>query len=175
GFEKLQSLLGNSPNAKITIVAPLIRRKVYELTLEHKGCTIFERHFKVDDLLDKDLVILATDDHELHRSVREKAGSQRILVNVADTPELCNFYLGSIVQKGDIKIAISTNGKSPTLAKRLKEVLQQSIPDAISDLAEQLHRIRNEMSGNFSEKVKALYGLTSSLVKTNGGKREKLP
>jgi len=45
---------------------------------------------------------------------------KRILVNVADTPDFCNFYMGGIVTKGNLKIGISTNGNSPTLAKRIR-------------------------------------------------------
>ena len=51
---------------------------------------------------------------------------KKLLVNVADTPELCDFYLGSIVDKGNLKIAISTNGKSPTIAKRMREQLKRT-------------------------------------------------
>ena len=61
--------------------------------------------------------------------IRDEAKSRGKLVNVADKPELCDFYLSSVVKKGDLKIAISTNGKSPTTAKRLKEVLQEALPD----------------------------------------------
>ena len=51
--------------------------------------------------------------------------SRNLLVNVADTPELCDFYLGGIVTKGNIKVAISTNGKSPTMAKRLRQFFER--------------------------------------------------
>jgi siroheme synthase-like protein len=57
----------------------------------------------------------------LNKYIRHSAHDRKLLINVADKPELCDFYLGSIVQKGDLKIAISTNGKSPTIAKRLKK------------------------------------------------------
>ena len=58
---------------------------------------------------------------QLHEEIKAMATEKGILVNVADTPDLCDFYLGSIVQKGNLKIAISTNGKSPTAAKRIKK------------------------------------------------------
>ena len=51
------------------------------------------------------------------KKIKQQANAAGLLVNVADTPDLCDFYLGSIVQKGNLKIAISTNGKSPTVAK----------------------------------------------------------
>jgi siroheme synthase-like protein len=91
------------------------------------------------------------------------ANEKKLLVNVADTPELCDFYLGSIVQKGNLKIAISTNGKSPTIAKRIKEVLNETIPDEIESLLQNMQGIRNKMSGDFAEKVKQLDELTKKL------------
>jgi siroheme synthase-like protein len=84
---------------------------------------------------------------------------------VADTPDLCDFYLGSIVQKGDLKIAISTNGKSPTLAKRIKEFLNEIIPDDIQQLLDNLQTYRNTLKGDFQDKVKELNDLTASLLK----------
>ncbi len=72
-----------------------------------------------------------------------------------------------MVQKGNLKIAISTNGLSPTLAKRLKEVLQDSLPDDFERLLQQMHRLRGRLKGDFSEKVKQLNRLTAALVKTD--------
>ena len=94
---------------------------------------------------------------------RDAANEKGILVNAADKPELCDFYLGSVVQKGNLKIAISTNGKSPTIAKRLKEVLNETLPDEIDTLLNSMQTIRNKMSGDFTEKVKQLNELTKNL------------
>src|ERR1043166_6466770 len=128
GLEKLQSLLSNSPNAKVTIVAPEVKDELESLVSRHTSCKIHRRSFEENDLANKDLLILATKDRALHEYITKLARDKGIIVNVADTPDLCDFYLGSIVQKGSLKIAISTNGKSPTLAKRVKEVLNESFP-----------------------------------------------
>jgi uncharacterized membrane protein YfcA len=85
-------------------------------------------------------------------------------VNVADKPEQCDFYLGSIVQKGHLKIAISTNGKSPTLAKRLREVLSEAIPNEFDNLLESVHQLRNRLNGDFASKVRYLNEHTKSLL-----------
>lgn len=164
GLEKLVSLLSNSPNSNITIVAPQIKEEVFTLVQKHQSCKIIQRTFEETDLNDKDLVILATDNKELHQLIRKQAELKKILINVADTPELCDFYLGSIVQKGDLKIAISTNGKSPTIAKRLKEVINDMIPEEIGSLLNNMQVIRNGMNGDFEEKVKQLNDLTQMLV-----------
>ncbi len=164
GLEKLHSLLSNSPQAKITVVAPIVKQEVRELIQKHPSCTIMERQFQEEDLENKDLVILATDNKELHQYITKLANANKILINVADTPELCDFYLGSIVQKGSLKIAISTNGKSPTAAKRIKEVLNESLPAELDELINNLHKVRGKLNGNFDYKVKKLNALTKILV-----------
>ena len=85
-------------------------------------------------------------------------------MNVADTPDLCDFYLGSIVQRGNLKIAISTNGKSPTIAKRLKEEIGNMIPDEMDAVLDNMQTIRTHLNGNFAEKVRRLNELTSVLA-----------
>jgi len=150
------------------VVAPFVREEVRELLQNHPTCKIIQRSFEESDLENKELAILATDDKELHRQIKSLANEKGILVNVADTPDLCDFYLGSIVQKGNLKIAISTNGKSPTIAKRIKEVLSDTIPDEINDLLDNLQSIRDKMNVDFAEKVKRLNELTRTLTeKTN--------
>jgi len=89
------------------------------------------------------------------------------LVNVADNPPYCDFYMGGIVTKGNIKIAISTNGKSPTLAKRLRQFFEEVIPENINDLAENLNDFRKTIKGDFQEKVDTLNDLTKGIVNKN--------
>ena len=164
GLEKLNSLLSNSPEAKITVVAPFVKDEVKELLQNHPFCILLQRQFEETDLENKNLIILATDDKELHTRIKKLAGRRRIIVNVADTPGLCDFYLGSIVQKGNLKIAISTNGKSPTTAKRIKELLENTMPDEIDELLNNLNLIRNKMTGDFTDKVRQLNELTKMLT-----------
>ena len=97
-------------------------------------------------------------------AVRNAAKEKNILVNVADTPELCDFYLGGIVTKGNVKIAISTNGKSPTTAKRLRQFFEAVIPDDINQLVQNLNTYRKTIKGNFEDKVSALNKITENLI-----------
>ncbi len=173
GLEKLHSLLSNSPEAKITIVAPEIKDEVRRLVWKHQSCSIIQRRYEETDLEDKDLVILATDDPALHETIKQQTNEKGILVNVADTPDLCDFYLSSIVQKGNLKIAISTNGKSPTAAKRIKEVLNEALPGELDDVIENLHKVRNKLNGNFEYKVKKLNAITRVLVEKETVEKEK--
>jgi len=164
GLEKISAMLQNSPEARITVVAPMILDSLREYIHNFEQVQIIEREFQEQDLDDKDLVILATDNPQLHANIKIITKQKRILCNVADTPHLCDFYLGSIVQKGDLKIAISTNGKSPTMAKRIREFLDDIIPDNIQNLLDNLREIRKSIQGDFQEKIRVLNEVTASLV-----------
>lgn len=164
GLEKLSAVLANSPECSVTVVATYIREELRVLAQTHSKVLLLERPFQEEDLDAKDIVILATDRPDLHVSIKEKTRQRRILTNVADTPDLCDFYLGSIVQKGDLKIGISTNGKSPTLAKRLRELLTEVIPNDIQSLLDNLVVIRDRMKGDFQSKITQLNKITEGLV-----------
>jgi siroheme synthase-like protein len=164
GLEKLSAILRNSPNANLTIVAPFISEQIETLTKDNARIDFFKRSFEDADLNGKDIVICATDNKELHHHIYQLAKQKGILINVADTPELCDFYLGSIFQKGDLKIAISTNGKSPTIAKRIKEVMNDIIPNEVDEMLSNMEQIRNSIHGDFDEKVRHLNELTKVLV-----------
>ncbi len=164
GLEKLTAILQNSPQAKVTVVALAISPDMHILSAEYKGVKIIQKSFSDTDLDDADIVVAATNDSKLNKFVRQSAHDRKLLINVADKPELCDFYLGSIVQKGDLKIAISTNGKSPTVAKRLKEVLNEGLPAELDKTLQQMSHLRNSLTGDFADKVKKLNEVTSILV-----------
>ncbi|HXH17997.1 MAG TPA: bifunctional precorrin-2 dehydrogenase/sirohydrochlorin ferrochelatase [Chitinophagales bacterium] len=168
GSEKLRFLLKSSPFAKVTLVAPEISDEINTLAMQYPHVTLVHRGFRSEDLEGEDVVIVATENPKLNRQIWEQAKKKRILVNVADTPELCDFYLGSIVTKGDLKIAISTNGKSPTFAKRFREFLEDTLPDDLQQVIDNLSQIRRNLKGDFAQKVKALNELTSNLVSKHG-------
>lgn len=163
-LEKLTFLLKSSPNAKVQLVAPEIRNEIRELALKH-SINFIEKPYKRTLLKQKYLVIAATDKGEVNLQVYLDCRKKNLLVNVADTPQLCDFYLGGIVTKGNVKVAISTNGKSPTTAKRLRQFFEEVIPDDINELVENLNKYRKTIKGNFEKKVVTLNKLTESLVK----------
>ncbi|MFD0764758.1 TSUP family transporter [Mucilaginibacter lutimaris] len=164
GLEKLTALLTNSPAAAVTIISKEFLPQVHALVAQFPLVKIVQKSFEETDLDNADIVIAATNDSDLNKYVRQSAHDRKLLINVADKPELCDFYLGSIVQKGDLKIAISTNGKSPTIAKRLKEVLSQSIPGELDITLQQMAEVRNTLSGDFTHKVKELNRVTEILL-----------
>lgn len=164
GLEKISAVLNNSPATKVTLVAKKVLPEIFEFKKRSEKLTILEKEFASTDLDGKDLVIAATGDRELSVFIREEATKRKLLINVADTPDLCDFYLGSIVQKGDLKIAISTNGKSPTLAKRLKEVFNDALPEETQLTMDNLNKFRDHLKGDFANKVKQLNEITSVLI-----------
>lgn len=165
GLEKLEALLRNNPEAKVKLVGAVIKQEIKALTTDYAGIELIERPFAEADLDDADVVILATENRALHVDILALAKARKLLVNVADTPDLCDFYLGSTVKKGDLKVGISTNGKSPTFAKRFREVLEEALPEDINNLLDNLHEIRNSLKGDFSHKVKVLDEVTAVLRK----------
>jgi precorrin-2 dehydrogenase/sirohydrochlorin ferrochelatase len=166
GLEKLTALLKNSPAAKVSLVARTIQEPIKALAQEYENVRLFERNFKLWDLWNKDLVILATNSRSLHETIRKFARSKRLLINVADTPDLCDFYLGSVVTKGNLKIGVSTNGKSPTMSKRIREYLEEALPEETNELLDNMQKIRDQIKGDFNHKVKVLNEVTSSWLKT---------
>jgi siroheme synthase-like protein len=163
-LEKIQSLLRNSPGVLISLVAPEISPGILSLQAAHPHLVLIQREFQDHDLQGKRLVLVATSNRSLNEIIRHKAKELKILVNVADTPDICDFYLGSVVIKGNLKIAISTNGKSPTVGKRIRQVLEETIPLEMDQVLEKINRIRHSMAGDFSEKVLKLDRITSVLV-----------
>ena len=164
GLEKLSAILNNSPQTKVTVVAEKVAPEIQRLAEEYANLDVHHKSFEEADLDNKDLVILATDQPVLNEAIRKLARKRRLLINVADKPELCDFYLGSIVKKGDLKLGISTNGKSPTVAKRLKEVLQENIPDELDHTLQHINKLRTTLNGDFAFKVRKLNKATAILV-----------
>lgn len=162
GLEKTETLLKQNPKINLNLVATTFHPKLKVLVNQHKNISFEERAFEENDLENKDFVIIATDNSPLNQKVRELAKGKGIKVNAADQPDLCDFYLGSIVNKGNLKIAISTNGKSPVLAKRMREYFSDVIPDEIEDNISQLNSFRSQHKGDFNEKLADLNAITES-------------
>ncbi len=153
GLEKLSFLLKSSPHANVQLVAPEINREILELAKKHQ-VNLYNESFDNTFLENKHLVIVATDNEAINIEIYNECKRRNLLVNLADNPKYCDFYLGGIVTKGNVKIAISTNGKSPTTAKRLRQFFEEVIPENIDDLVKNLNRYRKSIKGNFEEKVK---------------------
>jgi siroheme synthase-like protein len=164
GLEKIRAVLSNSPACQVKLVALSILPEITRLQESFPNLILARRAFQPEDLGEAALVITATGNRILNEQIRLEATSRRLLINVADTPDLCDFYLGSVVQKGSLKIAISTNGKSPTMAKRIKEVLNEVFPGETEEVLENLAAIRGTLKTDLSEKMKKLNAITAVMA-----------
>ena len=161
--EKLTFLLKSSPDANVTMVSPMFREGTKALA-EKGNVKLINKKYSKRYLKGKHIVVATTDIPKINETVYKHCRKRSILVNVADNPPFCDFYMGGIVTKGNVKIAISTNGKSPTTAKRLRQFFEDVIPDNINDLVKNLNEYRKTIKGNFEEKVEKLNEFTKSLV-----------
>ncbi|MDN3671731.1 bifunctional precorrin-2 dehydrogenase/sirohydrochlorin ferrochelatase [Flavobacterium branchiarum] len=162
GLEKLSFLLKSSPNANVEVVATTFLPEI-EILGEKYNLTLTKAKFKKKMLKKRHMVIACTDDLLVNKKIYDLSRERYLICNIADTPELCDYYLGGIVTKGNVKIAISTNGKSPTTAKRLREFFEEVIPEDINKMVENLNEYRKTLKGNFEDKVRKMNEITASL------------
>ena len=161
--EKLSFLTKSSPDAKITMVSPMFRENTLKLAANY-DVELIRTTYKTEFLNGKHLVIATTDKPDINIQVYNDCRSMDKLVNVADNPPYCDFFMGGIVTKGNVKVAISTNGKSPTTAKRLRQFFEDVIPEDISMMVQNLNTYRKTIKGNFEQKVDKMNEVTETLV-----------
>ncbi|TMU54662.1 precorrin-2 dehydrogenase/sirohydrochlorin ferrochelatase family protein [Flagellimonas algicola] len=171
GVEKLTFLLKSSPKAQVQMVAPEFLDATQQLAEKHQ-VELTQERYDPKFLNGKHMVVACTDKPEVNEQVYNDCRERSILVNVADNPPFCDFYMGGIVTKGNVKVAISTNGKSPTTAKRLRQFFEDVIPDNIDDLVKNLNAYRETLKGDFEQKVEALNEFTKGLVKKSGDENQ---
>lgn len=161
--EKLFFLTKSSPDAKITMVSPMFRENTLKLAANF-DVELIRATYKTEFLNGKHLVIATTDKPDINIQVYNDCRSMDKLVNIADNPPYCDFFMGGIVTKGNVKVAISTNGKSPTTAKRLRQFFEDVIPEDISRMVQNLNTYRKTIKGNFEQKVDKMNEVTETLV-----------
>jgi len=142
GTRKVMTLI--DCDAKVTVVSPTVSGQLLELA--NNGLIVLEkRPYRETDLDGMFLVIGTTDDEELNRQISMDAEKLNMLCNIADRPEVCNFILPSIVNRGDLTISISTSGKSPALAKRLRIELEEQFGNEYAEFLRLMGAIRKKL------------------------------
>ena len=142
GTRKVITLL--NCGAKVTVVSPAPSAHLQELA--NNGSVMMKnRPFRFSDLAGMFLVCSATDDQELNRQIHAKAEDLGMLCNVADRPEVCNFILPSIVNRGDLIIAISTSGQSPAFAKKLRKDLAKVFGNEYAEFLKLMGAVRKKL------------------------------
>jgi precorrin-2 dehydrogenase/sirohydrochlorin ferrochelatase len=161
GEPKIESLL--TSGASVRVIAPQVSPAVAEWA--RTGAIVWEaREFKATDFDGVFLVIAATSSREVNGAIFHEAQQRNILCNVVDDPEYCDFYYPAVVRRGDLQLAISTNGHSPALAQRIRRELETQFGPEYGEWLEELGKIRQQLfaSGmNPDERRRLLHELAS--------------
>lgn len=132
--------------ATVDVVAPCVEESVPQL---EGSLVVTHRRYRPSDLDDVHLVITCTDDPEVNRWVAEDAAQRRIWVNSADDPSNCTFTLPAVARRGDLTLTISTNGRSPALARWLRRRFEREFDEAWVGLLDVLAEVRAEARATF--------------------------
>ncbi|WP_457644537.1 precorrin-2 dehydrogenase/sirohydrochlorin ferrochelatase family protein [Persephonella sp.] len=140
-LRKIEKLIPFSPD--ITVVAKKVSDDVRDICSSN-GIEVFERPFRIEDLEGKDMVIVAVDDIQLQKEIFEYCRDLKIPVNSVDSPEYCDFIFPAYVKIDDIVIGITTSGKAPGLSAKIREIIENCLPDNLEDLLNELSHIREK-------------------------------
>jgi len=147
-YRKVKTLV--EYGAKVDVLAPELTSPVQELV--DKGSVDYIAHEFREDILDGyAMVMVATGDSFTNRQVAEAAQNRNLLVNVADAPEHCSFMVPAVCRRGDLTVSISTGGKSPALARTLREKLEEELGPELEKLNAFLGEVRAYLLENFSD------------------------
>ena len=127
--------------ARIHVVAIVASDQVREWA-EAGKIELELRAFSSSDLDGKFLAVVATASRSLNELVYREAQQRGVLCNVVDVPELCDFFYPAVVRRGDLQIAISTGGQSPSLAQKLQQQLERQFGEGYTAWVEQLGATR---------------------------------
>ncbi len=162
GEAKIAGLLGTG--ARIKVVAPEASETVREWAKEGK-ITLETHAFAPSDLNGVFLAVVATAASALNQEIYQEAQRRGVLCNVVDVPELCDFYYPAVVRRGDLQIAISTSGQSPSLAQKIRQQLERQFGPAYERWVAELGATRRRvLASNLDNKRKRelLHSLASS-------------
>jgi len=141
-LRKVQALLRHGAN--VTVVSPVLCPELSQLTKDG-AIQVVKRSYKAEDLKNALLVIAATDDSEANERVAANAKCGGTLVNVVDIPQCSNFIVPSYFSRGDVTIAVSTSGKSPALARKIRSQLEEDFGIEYAQLALLANEVRSEL------------------------------
>lgn len=173
---KVENLL--EYGASITLVSPQITPVIKQY--EQSGVIkVVERNFEAQDLDHVFMVFIATNDSEVNRYIAELCVSRQILVNAVDDPPNCDFFVPAVVKRGSLAIAISTTGKSPLLARQIKEDLENIYSEEYSEYVDLLGEYREMIKNSIPDINKRRLALAALidleiLEGLKAGEREKV-
>lgn len=159
---KVEALL--AAGGEVTLISPELTAALHALEAAGR-LTVQQRSYQRGDLDTVGLVIAATDDPALQRQIAADAKQANILCNIVDQPALCSFIVPAVVQQGDLTIAVSTNGASPALAKKIRQDLAEQFGPEYAVALRLLRRIRERLiheQRSAKDRQRLLTGLVES-------------
>ena len=129
-----KAILISKTGAKIDVVSPKIKAELLLLVRKSNG-TYLDHEFKKKDISDHFLVIAATNNYNVNKKVSEEARKKNILVNVVDTPELCDFIFPAIIDRDPLIVSVSSSGSSPVLARKIRSSIELNLPSNTNHLS----------------------------------------
>lgn len=142
---KVESLL--KYGARVTVISPDITAAIAEL-VRNKKVKHVSRRYKSGDVAGYFLAVSATDSKATNKKIHDEANSKGILLNVVDSPELCDFIVPSVISRGKLQVAVSTSGRFPTLSKALRGSLEASLPPEFETYVDILGAVRDKLLKN---------------------------
>ena len=139
---KAEALL--AVGALVTVISPKLTEQLSSWVGEGKIHHV-AREYEDGDLDGYEIVFVATDSNDVNQTVAEEGRGRRVWVNAADDPANCDFILPSVLRRGDLTVAVGTGGKSPALAKAIREDLEEYIPEDYSLLTRVTGEVRREL------------------------------
>jgi precorrin-2 dehydrogenase/sirohydrochlorin ferrochelatase len=144
GERKVKTLLDSG--GSVAVVSPEVTPWLEE-KIRHGEVELLGSHYRENQLQGQFLVIAATDDLDLNCRIARDAEQKNLLCNVVDYPQEGNFILPALVQRGSLTVAISTSGKSPALARQLRQDLQQRFGPEYADFLDLMGAVRSRLLG----------------------------
>ncbi len=141
-LRKVRALLEH--RASVEVISPGLCTKLNNLA-DSGEIRVIRRHYQVGDLEGALIAIAATDDHHINLRVAKEAKETAVLVNVADDPDSSDFIVPSYMCRGDVTIAVSTAGRSPALARKIRTRLEKDFGDEYASLALLVEEVRTEV------------------------------
>lgn len=156
-MRKTVSLL--EAGARITLISPDVTEEL-QLLIDRKEIFYKQRLFEKGDTAGFFLIIAATNSRKSNEQVYSEASVHNALINCVDDPDYCNFYVPAQVNRGSLKIAISTEGKLPMLAGRIRRFLNSLFPENMGEKLDELGELRRKIiseAGEDEEKKKEMF------------------
>jgi siroheme synthase-like protein len=177
-LRKAKTLLEH--NANVEVVSPTFCPELNQLAKD-KVIQAHQRDYKTEDLQGAFIAIAATDNVKTNKRVASEAGRQGVLVNVVDNPKNSNFIVPSYLKRGDVIIAVSTSGRSPALARKIKSELDKNFKVEYENLAVIADEVRSKLkqqgitaSGDAWQEILSLNSLMELLRQGKNGEAKEI-